>query len=150
MDYSLESFFEPSPLIGSGLGIISQLFGHIGSASFEVTGGLVHSEYVRLLSEVGLIGTTLFVLSLLALLYTCWRAYRLSRSNLARTLTLAAFGSLVIYLVGAATDNVLFYYYSFGGYVWALVAMGLRAQQLDYKAQVDFWNRTERKREIEL
>ena len=147
---ALNLFFEPSPLIGSGLGIISQLFGHIGSASFEVTGGLVHSEYVRLLSEVGLIGTTLFVLSLLALLYTCWRAYRLSRSNLARTLTLAAFGSLVTYLVGAATDNVLFYYYSFGGYVWALVAMGLTAQKLDYKAQVDFRNRTERKHEIEL
>ena len=66
----LNKFFWPNPLIGSGLGSTQQwLYASDERVKVE------HSEYVRLLSDVGIIGLGLYLTALLTTMALTWRAY---------------------------------------------------------------------------
>lgn len=130
----LHQFFEPSPIIGSGVGATQHYF-----YTHAVTGlGVIHSEYIRLLCEVGVLGLVLFLLAsigyLLRLLYT----YNQSRSHLVRQYTLAAIGGLISYLVFLATDNGFDYVSQFGIFVFGYIGMSDKARELSVDEPLSF------------
>jgi O-antigen ligase len=123
----LNQFFEPSPMWGSGLGATQNYYySQIGGGI-----GVIHSEYVRLLSEVGLVGLALFALAALAYAWRLVRIYRRARGPETSTYALAAVGSLVAYLIFIATDNGFDYVTGFGIYVFGLIGMAEKANELD-------------------
>lgn len=125
----LGKFFEPSPALGSGLGATQNYY-------YSQTSGIgvIHSEYVRLLSEVGITGSVLFALAALAYLWRLGRIYRRSRDADTGRYALAAFGALVAYLVFIATDNGFDYVTGFGIYVFALIGMAEKSRELELGA----------------
>ena len=123
-DSMLRRFFEPHPILGSGIGSTQEFF-YTRSGS-----GVVHSEYVRLLCEVGLVGVGLFLIALLSHLARMYRYCRRGTSTESRALGLAAMGAVICYAVYCATDNAFDYVTQFGIYVFGLVAMAITASKL--------------------
>lgn len=124
-DEMLTRFYTPHPAIGSGIGA-TQEFLYSRSAIGQ---GVVHSEYVRLLCELGVIGLVLFSIAMLSYLITLVRFSRLAGPAFARTYALAAVGGLVTYLIYMTTDNSFDYVNQFGAYVFALIAMAVKARE---------------------
>jgi len=123
----LDKFFTPSPFLGSGIGatqnyFYSQLGGGIG---------VIHSEFVRLASEVGIAGLTLFALAIAGYLVRFLRLYRQTPQSPAGRYALAGAASLIVYLTFMATDNALDYFNGVGLYVFALVGMSEKARELE-------------------
>jgi hypothetical protein len=122
----LRKFFDPHPIVGSGIGSTQDyLYSLSGS-------GVVHSEYVRLLCEVGIVGTALFAIAVTSYFL---RLASLTRPSNSPSLTLrisalAAFGSLVSYIAYFSTDNGIDYVTQFGIYVFALIAVAIRENEL--------------------
>jgi O-antigen ligase len=124
--YVMKTFFDPHPLFGSGIGTTQHYF-----YTHQLGLSVVHSEYVRLLAEVGLIGIVLVVLAFAAYMVRLRRIYRLAKTNQTKTYALAALGSLVVYLVFMATDNAIDYVTSSGIFVFCLIAMSEKARDLE-------------------
>ncbi len=124
-DEVLTRFYEPHPLFGSGIGTTQNfLYGSSGGGI-----GVTHSEYVRLLCEVGSVGLLLFVV---AMTWYGWRAAR-GASRAAdpqlRRYHWAAVGAVACYLVYIATDNGFDYVNQLGIYVFALVGLSEKARE---------------------
>lgn len=127
----LEKFFYPSPAVGSGLGATQNFFySQIGGGL-----GVIHSEYVRLLSEVGIFGLSLFLIATAAYLYRLRDTYRRSPQSDAGKYALAAIGGLVGYLIFMATDNAFDYVNGVGIYVFGLIAMSEKARELESRVE---------------
>jgi hypothetical protein len=127
----LDAFFMPSPAFGSGLGATQNYFYTQGSGI-----SVIHSEYVRLLSEVGIVGIVLFAVAALAYLWRLGGIYRRAPDRETERCALAAIGALVAYLVYIATDNGFDYVNGFGIYVFALIGMAEKSRELERKARV--------------
>ncbi len=117
-------FFEPNPLIGSGLGSTQEYF------YARTGGGVVHSEYVRLMCEVGLVGLALFLAALAAYLWRVQKYCRRTSPPVLRAAGLAALGGIITYAMYCATDNAFDYVTQFGIYVFGLVAVAIKADEL--------------------
>lgn len=124
-DDVLSRFFEPQPAVGSGIGTTQ---GYLYQSSAGI--GVTHSDYVRLLCEVGLIGTGLFVTAMCVYLLRSIAGSREMRDTRFRALPIAAAGGLASYLVFMATDNGLDYVNQVGIYVVALFALSEKAREL--------------------
>lgn len=123
----LTQFFYPSPLVGSGIGATQNFYySQIGGGL-----GVIHSEYVRLLAEVGLVGLSLFVIAMLVYIYRLLGAYRRAPRSDAGKYALAAIGGVAAYLIFMATDNAFDYVNGFGMYVFGLIAMSEKARELE-------------------
>jgi hypothetical protein len=118
----LQQFFEPHPAVGSGVGATQNL---LYSANGGV--GVVHSEYVRMLCEVGVIGLSLFAVAALSYLIRLAQYAKSAADTERRILALAALGSLLAYLIYFATDNGIDYVSQCGIYVFALIALAQNA-----------------------
>lgn len=123
-DDVLTRFYEPHPLFGSGIGTTQDfLYGSSGGI------GVAHSEYVRLLCEVGSVGLLLFVV---AMAWYGWRAAqgatRATDPQL-RRYHWAAAGAVACYLVYIATDNGLDYVNQLGIYVFAMLGLSEKARE---------------------
>jgi O-antigen ligase len=123
----LNKFFVPSPTLGSGLGATQNFF-YTNSPSGL---GAVHSEYVRLLSDVGLIGLTLFLIAILVYFVRLSGIYRVNPAKISGRFALAGMGGLLTYLIFMATDNPFDYVTGFGFYVFGIVAMADKAWELE-------------------
>jgi O-antigen ligase len=124
--YVMKTFFDPHPLFGSGVGTTQHYF-----YTHQLGLSVIHSEYVRLLAEVGLIGIVLVILAFLAYMVRLRRIYRLATTNQTKTYALAGLGSLVVYLIFMATDNAIDYVTSSGIFVFCLIAMSEKARDLE-------------------
>lgn len=122
----LGRFFSPSPAFGSGLGATQNYF-YSESARL----GVIHSEYVRLLSEVGICGAVLFGVAGVAYLVRLGRIYGRAQLPETRRYALAAIGALVGYLIYIATDNGFDYVTGFSIYVFALIGMAEKSKELE-------------------
>ena len=124
----LHKFFDPSPLVGSGVGATQQfLYTHTSGGGIGVT----HSEYVRLLAEVGIIGSVLFVLAVSAYLLKLFsNHWRTGATENEQTYALAAIGGLIAYLIFIATDNGFNYVSQFAIYVFGLIALSEKSREL--------------------
>jgi hypothetical protein len=124
-DRVLRRFFDPHPIVGSGIGSTQDLLYSANRGQ-----GVVHSEYVRLLCEVGLLGLSLFVAAAVAYLLIIKNCVAHANGASQRTPALAALGSLVAYLIYFATDNGIDYVSQIGIYVFALIAVAVNAGRL--------------------
>lgn len=124
--YVLNSFFKPNPFFGSGVGTTQSYF------YTHATGlNVIHSEYIRLLAEVGIGGVALMGAAVAAYLIRLARTYRVSSTHEGRAYALAALGGLVVYVIFMATDNAIDYVTSCGIFVFALIAMSEKARELE-------------------
>lgn len=126
-DYALEHFFQPSPIVGSGIGSTQNYY---YSQSLEGI-SVVHSEYVRLLAELGLVGLALFIVAIIAYAVRLIHTWRVSPRSEAGKYALAAMGGLAAYLVYMATGNPFDYVNAFGIYIFSLIGMSEKARELD-------------------
>jgi len=124
-DSALNQFFYDSPLFGSGAGATQHYFYSSSNSAL----GVIHSEYVRMLSEVGIIGLGLFVLAFTFYFFRMLRIYRQTKRSEYARYPLAACGALVSYLIFFATDNGIDYVLQLGNFVFALVAMSEKARE---------------------
>lgn len=129
-DLVLERFFYTNPLIGSGTGATQHFF---YTNSFNNL-GVIHSEYIRLLAEVGIAGLILFVLTLLVYFIRLARIYRTHPQSDSGRLALISIGGLIAYAVFMGTDNAFDYVNLFGIYVFGLIAMSEKARELEVTA----------------
>lgn len=130
--YVMKTFFEPSPLFGSGVGTTQHYF-----YTHQLGLSVIHSEYVRLLAEVGLVGMGLLVIAVVAYMVRLTRTYHQARTSRTKTYALAGLGGLVVYLVFMATDNAIDYVSSAGIYVFCLIAMSEKARELEEAEAAD-------------
>jgi O-antigen ligase len=122
----LGRFFQPHPIFGSGMGATQQYL----AARSAAGGGVVHSEYVRLLCEVGVVGLALFMFAMVSYLWRLRRYAAKSDNAPLRMSAYAAIAALVTYLVYCSTDNAFDYVTQFGIYVFGLVAVAEKSHQL--------------------
>ncbi len=123
----LKNFFEPSPFIGSGIGATQNYYySNLGGGL-----GVIHSEYIRLLAEVGLAGLGFFAIAALAYLLRLLKIYREAPRSAAGKYALAAIGGLVAYLIFMATDNAFDYVAAFGNFVFGLIGMSEKAKEIE-------------------
>ena len=113
-------------LIGRGLGSSTRLF-----KEGVVPAGVVHSEYIRVLYEQGILGLAWFVGILGASAAFLGFAGRRAR-GLERVALMAACVAVIVYAVLCVTDNSLDYYSLLGQYVTVLagVGLGLRSRRI--------------------
>lgn len=124
--YVLNSFFKPNPFLGSGVGTTQSYF------YTHATGlNVIHSEYIRLLAEVGIGGVALMGVAVAAYVMRLVRTYQMSSTHEGRAYSLAALGGLVVYVIFMATDNAIDYVTSCGIFVFALIAMSEKARELE-------------------
>jgi len=104
-EFALDRFFYPQPIWGSGIGA-TQIYGYT-----ETYMGLrvIHSSYVRLLCDVGLIGFILYVSTMLLCMIVAYKIYRSKTSYLARIYALIVLTSFPALMVCMGFDNMLDY-----------------------------------------
>lgn len=117
------SLFLSHPIMGTGLGSSrGVLLAHFPAA----WSGAVHNEYLRLLSETGIIGLGLFAFAVSA---WCWAAARVASipDRLVREFALPAVAATFVWGITAITDNALDYYAQYAQHVVFLLAGALLA-----------------------
>lgn len=130
-DMNMTRFYDPSPIVGSGLG-----------ASVEYTKEssglkLIHSDYVQILCDLGLIGIILFGIFVIATLYTIIRYSWMSDATYGLKLTGGmALGSCAGTFFSMAFDNVIAYCQQ--SFVLPFVFIGIFLRFLDkYKSELN-------------
>lgn len=129
----LKTHWEPNPLIGAGTGMSqSSLYEDSYAGEMKV----VHSSYVRLLCDVGLVGLALYVLSSVTCILRAGFLFRKSPSPTARWCALAVLCTFPAVLTCMAFDNVFDYALAAGQYPYAFAGMMLAAHRQGPKRQV--------------
>lgn len=122
----LDQFFYVDPLLGSGVGTTQHyLYTHPALGL-----NAIHSEYVRLLTELGIWGFLLFMFALYAYSSRLWTQHKKSSDLDVKRCSLAALGMVVVYFIFMATDNAIDYVTSSGIYVFGMIALAMKAQEL--------------------
>lgn len=129
-DKVLGEFFWPRPLVGAGLGATQAWF-YTGAARDAGCGSIriEHSEYVKLLSDTGVIGLALFLASLLCSMLEGIRAYRRSTAQMSRIFSIAAICGVPVFLVCLAFDNALLYVLPVAQFPMAFAAIASRLSE---------------------
>ena len=123
----LDTFFMPNPLFGSGAGTTQHyLYTHPFMGL-----NAIHSEYVRILAELGFFGIILLILSFAAYALRLQTTHKRSQEPSARKYSLGALGGLCVYVVFMATDNAIDYVTSCGIFVFTMIAMSEKARDLE-------------------
>ncbi|HEX6938345.1 MAG TPA: O-antigen ligase family protein [Longimicrobiales bacterium] len=118
--------FLSSPLVGLGLGASTALL--IGTFQGGM-GAVVHNEYLRLLIDTGVVGSSLYAIAVLQWFGGTLRAGRRDDA-LVREFAMPAFAAIVAWVIIAATDNPFDYYAPFTQYIGFLCAGALAAAAL--------------------
>ena len=118
----LEALWEPSPLVGSGLGATQSLFysGKMGLV------GQVHSGYVQLLCDVGLVGLVLYLFAILTAMAYAWRVWKETRRGVVgieKTCASVVLCAMPAFLVCVGLDNSLDYVTTVAQYPFMFVGM---------------------------
>ena len=117
-DQVLDRYFYPNMLTGSGIGTTQNYY-----YSSHLKIGAIHSEYVRLLAETGLIGITLFLLSMFFYFLNIRKNLKRTEDDKGKYLIAAC--SIFAYLTFMATDNAFDYVSQFGFYIFGLIGIAI-------------------------
>lgn len=123
----LDKFFWPHPAMGSGLGSTQAWF-YTGEAK-EAGCGIIkieHSEYVKLLADTGIIGLSLFALTLILGIFQAIGAYHHATEPLTHTFATAAICAIPVFMACMATDNALLYVLPAAQFPMALAGIASR------------------------
>lgn len=120
---SLEKFFWQNPIIGSGIGSTQNYF--YGSRNKKKI-GIMHSEYVRLLCETGIIGCVMFVGAFSLYLIRMYILWRNAKSILAQKYALTSILCLTSYLIISLTDNAIESIFYLSMYIFAYMAFAFQ------------------------
>jgi O-antigen ligase len=120
---AMESLFDPDPLIGSGLGSVQQFMYTQKFTELKV----IHSGYVELLCDTGLIGLGLYLLAVLVIMAKSVFILRRASEPGTRVAALAALCGYPALLVCMGFDNVINFVLVAGQYpaIFAGLAIGL-------------------------
>lgn len=102
----LERFYEPDPLMGSGLGAVQE---HLYSSPFGSDLKVAHSDYVTLLCDVGLIGLILYLLAAVSALVLAMRYVWTGVTMELRAAAALVLGAFLSSLSATGFDNVFNY-----------------------------------------
>jgi len=120
---SLEKFFWQNPIIGSGIGSTQNYFyGRRNKGKI----GIMHSEYVRLLCETGIIGCVMFLGVFLLYLIRMYILWRNAKSILAQKYALTSILCLTSYLIISLTDNAIESIFHLSMYIFAYMAFAFQ------------------------
>jgi O-antigen ligase len=105
--------FQSDPLTGVGFGAYPDAYlnyRRVPLGTEQSTGRMgVHSEYLKVLAETGLLGALTAALALFFVVRICWRAIRGARDPYLRGLAVGMAGGLVTYGVHAVVNNYMSY-----------------------------------------
>jgi O-antigen ligase len=109
-------FLQKRPLTGGGIGSVdSWLEKYFNSVR-------LHSEYLRIASDLGVLGLILFLLSICQFYARLLALYLSNNNPVVRSYTVTALAGLTFYLITFATDNSLNYICEFGLYIYSFMA----------------------------
>lgn len=143
-DLALHELFHRSPVLGAGIGATQLLF-------YDPTGtgtSAVHSEVIRIVCDMGIVGLGLFVLAW----FQIFRRLNVRRREFAAQAIPATFpiGAMTVatgYLVFFLTDNGLDYVAQMGVFVYGVIGavIGMRAERHVYSTRraggrIDYYN----------
>lgn len=111
--YAGWKMFRTHPLTGVGFGTYLTHYRDyrrvpLGTDQSAITMG-VHSEYLKVLAETGLLGAASAGLVLLCVALLAWHAIRGSQPGLRRGLAVGSAGGLLTYLIHGVVNNYLLY-----------------------------------------
>lgn len=125
--------FLTSPWIGLGAGTSNAIL----LANFpEHWGAVPHSEYIRMLVELGLVGSALYALAIGKWTAAVLRASRTADPTV-RVCAVPAFGAIIAWAFIALTDNAFDYYAPFTQYVGVLCAGAIAAARFAAADEAD-------------
>lgn len=122
-----KQFFDQSPEVGAGVGSVDQWLD-------STIHSRLHSEYLRLACDVGIVGLVLYVAGLLGFFRRLARIRRNAKNPLVAKYSVAAIAGLSFYATTLATDNSLNYVTEFGMYVFLLIALAYAAADWEKRA----------------
>jgi hypothetical protein len=122
----INGMFLKSPLMGMGIG---------SSTGIEYEAGnyltVMHSELVRMLAEMGLVGFLLYTFAYFSLIRTATRRSSRPPSQLTSALALTIPAVVLGYFVICLTDNAFDYYTMLGQNIFAFAAFAIKSRELD-------------------
>ena len=125
--------FLSSPVIGLGMGSSTAVL----LANFPPSmGGVIHNEYLRLLTDTGVVGAMLFVIAIATWLAGVIRVGRTGEAS-AREFTLPAFAGILAWAVISVSDNAFDYYAPFTQYIGFLCAGALVVERTRTQESVE-------------
>lgn len=116
-----KNLFDKSPLIGEGVGATDYWLDK------QIPPSRLHSEYLHLACDVGLVGLALYILALLSLFVRLLSLRNKSQNKVVKQYAVIAISSLAFYAITLATDNSLNYVSEFGLYVFSFIAFAVIA-----------------------
>jgi O-antigen ligase len=124
-EIALNRFFYPNPIYGAGTGATQAWF-YQGTRAHI---GVLHSDYLRILCELGVVGLVLFGIAMIG--YAGGLVKALRRNKLYdKKYSSVALACLLFYLITMATDNSLDYVLPFSNYLFCLVAISAFVERM--------------------
>lgn len=122
--WSLKNYYEGNELTGSGLGVLQEVFQN-KKTPFGIP--VVHNDYIQILCDTGLIGFSLYILTLLSLIiHSIWIYLNKKKYHLiVRDAAFVSGVSLISMLPALYTDNVVNYSLMTLSFPFALYGMML-------------------------
>lgn len=127
----LEKFYQPSPLMGSGIGITQSYLYHLRFDLGSNTAAATHNDYVQMLCDNGLLSCVLYLMIGLGMVVHCFFIYNsVSHSHLCRIAAFLAGSSMCGYIGAMFTDNVITYTMTTLVYPYVFYGMALGLARL--------------------
>jgi hypothetical protein len=114
-------FLEKRPITGRGIGSVDSWL------EKYFNGGRLHSEYLRIACDLGVLGLILYLLSIFQFYARLLALFLRNNDPVVRCYTATALAGLTFYLITFATDNSLNYISEFGLYVYTFMAFAFIA-----------------------
>ena len=118
-DAKRERYIEQNPLIGGGIGSVDAW---LDNRVNPISPDRLHSEYLRIGCDTGLVGLALYVISILYFFTQLLKLQRLAKDWNEKKYHALAISMLGYYTITLATDNSLNYVSEFGMYVFLFMA----------------------------
>lgn len=128
---ALDKFFYDSPIMGSGIGATQEWFyGHYRGDNQSRT-GVLHSEYLRIICEVGILGLSLFLIAIMqyaVMLINVLKKFRTvhnPKGLIKIKYSALSLSALCFYMITFCTDNSIDYIMQLGLYVFLFIGFAL-------------------------
>jgi hypothetical protein len=126
---AVDRFLHVSPVIGKGIGSVDAWLER------RLLPSRLHSEYLRLLCDLGVGGLLLYLAAMLQMFLRVRRAGSAARDDRTWKFASVAMAALVYYAITMVTDNSLNYVTEFGMYVFSFAAFALASSEIARSAE---------------